>query len=93
MQQQTPVPGGPGEDPRRRIPRTDALLAELTSGRLRAALDVTEPEPLPEGHPLFAAAVGAAARGAWNRGDFAHARELAAVAGGRVPGRGTGRVM
>ena len=26
---------------------TDALLAELTSGRLRAALDVTDPEPLP----------------------------------------------
>ncbi len=33
---------------------TDALLAEVTSGRLRAALDVTDPEPLPEGHPLFA---------------------------------------
>lgn len=33
---------------------TDAILGEATSGRLRFALDVTDPEPLPDGHPLFA---------------------------------------
>ncbi|MEU3790775.1 2-hydroxyacid dehydrogenase [Streptomyces fructofermentans] len=32
---------------------TKALLGELESGRLRAALDVTDPEPLPPGHPLW----------------------------------------
>ncbi|MEV5687513.1 2-hydroxyacid dehydrogenase [Streptomyces sp. NPDC052164] len=32
---------------------TGALLSELASGRLRAALDVTDPEPLPAGHPLW----------------------------------------
>ena len=34
---------------------TKALLAELESGRLTAALDVTDPEPLPPGHPLWRA--------------------------------------
>lgn len=32
---------------------TKALLAELESGRITAALDVTDPEPLPAGHPLW----------------------------------------
>lgn len=32
---------------------TDALVAELRTGRLRAGLDVTDPEPLPPGHPLW----------------------------------------
>lgn len=32
---------------------TDALTAECASGRLEAYLDVTDPEPLPPGHPLL----------------------------------------
>jgi phosphoglycerate dehydrogenase-like enzyme len=35
------------------IVETDALVEALHSGRIRAAIDVTDPEPLPEGHPLW----------------------------------------
>ncbi len=34
---------------------TEALLAALEEGRVRAALDVTDPEPLPPDHPLWRA--------------------------------------
>ncbi|ALJ22191.1 2-hydroxyacid dehydrogenase [Microbacterium sp. No. 7] len=32
---------------------TDALVAHVRQGRVRAALDVTDPEPLPADHPLW----------------------------------------
>jgi len=38
---------------RGRLVDTDALLTQTGSGRIRAALDVTEPEPLPSDHPLW----------------------------------------
>lgn len=44
------------------------------------------------GHPSYVAAVGAAARGAWNRGDFPRATALAGLAGGRRPPAGTPRI-
>ena len=53
---------------------TAALLAELDASRLRAALDVTEPEPLPADHPLWRAPgvlisphVGGASTAFWPR--------------------------
>lgn len=60
---------------------TDALLAELQSRRLHAFLDVTDPEPLPESHPLWAAPnliltphVGGGTRG-WERRAYALVRD------------------
>ncbi len=38
---------------RGRVVDTDALVAQLRAGRLRAALDVVDPEPLPAEHPLW----------------------------------------
>ncbi|WP_114558479.1 2-hydroxyacid dehydrogenase [Desertihabitans aurantiacus] len=38
---------------RGKVVDTDALLAETSSGRLSAALDVVDPEPLPADHPLW----------------------------------------
>jgi phosphoglycerate dehydrogenase-like enzyme len=37
------------------VVETDALVEALQEGRIRAAVDVTDPEPLPEGHPLWTA--------------------------------------
>ena len=34
---------------------TEALINELKTGRITAGLDVTDPEPLPDGHPLWSA--------------------------------------
>ncbi len=69
---------------------TDALLAELASGRLHAALDVTDPEPLPDGHPLWSAPgllltphVGGSVRASRERAYRVVAAQLARLAAGQ----------
>ncbi|AQA03256.1 phosphoglycerate dehydrogenase [Mycobacterium sp. MS1601] len=71
---------------------TDALLVELRSGRLRAALDVTDPEPLPDGHPLWSAPgllltphVAGSTAGAEERAWRVALRQITAFADGEVP--------
>jgi phosphoglycerate dehydrogenase-like enzyme len=48
---------------------TDALVAELERGRLRAVLDVTDPEPLPDAHPLWELALAITPHDAGDTGD------------------------
>ncbi|MHA6784870.1 2-hydroxyacid dehydrogenase [Pseudonocardia saturnea] len=71
---------------------TDALTAELASGRIRAAVDVTEPEPLPADHPLWAAPgllltphVGGSVPGGLRRAYGVAAEQIAAFARGEQP--------
>ncbi len=71
---------------------TDALVAELRAGRLRAALDVTDPEPLPAEHPLWSAPgllltphVGGSVPGGRSRALAIVAEQLAAFARGDDP--------
>ncbi|KAB2976244.1 2-hydroxyacid dehydrogenase [Streptomyces sp. SS1-1] len=68
---------------------TDALLKETHEGRLRAALDVTDPEPLPTGHPLRTAPgvlitphVGAFTSSLWPRPERLVRRQLSRFAAG-----------
>ncbi|MEU7213533.1 2-hydroxyacid dehydrogenase [Streptomyces sp. NPDC044989] len=68
---------------------TDALLKETHEGRLRAALDVTDPEPLPPGHPLretpgvlITPHVGAFTSSLWPRLEQLIRRQLSRFAAG-----------
>jgi phosphoglycerate dehydrogenase-like enzyme len=71
---------------------TDALLAETASGRLRAALDVTDPEPLPADHPLWSVPnvvvvphVGGASSAFFPRADAMIKEQLERLAAGAEP--------
>ncbi|WP_165436174.1 2-hydroxyacid dehydrogenase [Amycolatopsis suaedae] len=77
---------------RGRVVDTDALVAELTAGRLRAALDVTDPEPIPPEHPLWTAPglvltphVAGSVRGVRRRSYAVAATQIEQYAGGELP--------
>jgi phosphoglycerate dehydrogenase-like enzyme len=71
---------------------TDALTAELDSGRLLAAVDVTDPEPLPADHPLWKSPgllltphVGGSVPAAMRRAYGIAVEQIAAFARGEKP--------
>ncbi|MFE3194816.1 2-hydroxyacid dehydrogenase [Nocardia sp. NPDC059240] len=74
------------------VVRTDDLLRELESGRLRAILDVTDPEPLPADHPLWDAPgllltphVGGSSSGNLQRGWKVAATQIGRYVAGERP--------
>jgi phosphoglycerate dehydrogenase-like enzyme len=69
---------------RGRVVDTAALVAELQSGRLRAVLDVVDPEPLPDDHPLWEEALAITPH---NAGDTPAADERAVRFGVEQLGR------
>ena len=71
---------------------TDALVRELQTGRLRAAVDVTDPEPLPADHPLWTAPgllltphVGGSVPGGMDRAFRVAVEQISAFARGDAP--------
>lgn len=71
---------------------TAALLDELTAKRLRAALDVTDPEPLPSDHPLWTVSgllltphIGGVTHGSRSRAYAVAAREIERYLRGERP--------
>jgi phosphoglycerate dehydrogenase-like enzyme len=71
---------------------TGALVAELMSGRLRAAVDVVDPEPLPSDHPLWdcpgllvSPHVGGSSSAMWPRAHRLVRDQLHRIAAGEEP--------
>lgn len=71
---------------------TDALVAELSAGRLLALLDVADPEPLPVNHPLWTVPgvvltphVAGSARGGQRRSYAVVAAEIERYVNGELP--------
>jgi phosphoglycerate dehydrogenase-like enzyme len=71
---------------------TDALIAATADGRIHALVDVTDPEPLPAGHPMWTAPgititphVAGATAGIWDRAWTVAAVQLGIYARGGRP--------